>query len=451
MAFFQDTTSIDLTTTSFFFAVENSSVLSENQTMSFVENVTELPLDMRFNAGHKLSITMYSILFVISATGNLTVFFLLLQRRRGARSRINTMLLHLAIADLLVTFLLMPLEIAWAFTVSWKGGDALCRITAFFRTFGLFLSSFVLICISLDRYYAVLRPMSLTAVDKRGKIMLTTAWIASVVCSLPQVVIFHVEPHPKHTWYEQCVTFNVFPSQRVEFAYTVFGIALMYGLPLAVFLFSYASIICEIYRRSRDIDNDGDDRIRRSSLGYLGKAKIRTLKMTIIIVVVFFVCWTPYNVMSLWYFYDRKSATELDPRIQKGLFLFAVTNSCMNPIVYGAFNIRVRRAAQVSSSQRLRQPDTVTTSEAAGGRQPSPWASRGGPRTGGGELAQWRRPARTTGPSPLWRRPSAPQGPAFRGAAGGNRRHRCSSSSGSSGATFDPWDHLTPCPSATRL
>jgi hypothetical protein len=52
-----------------------------------------------------------------------------------------------------VTFLLMPLEIAWAITVSWEGGDAMCRIMAFFRTFGLFLSSFVLVCISLDRYF----------------------------------------------------------------------------------------------------------------------------------------------------------------------------------------------------------------------------------------------------------------------------------------------------------
>lgn len=43
------------------------------------------------------------------------------------------------------------------------------------------------------------------------------------------------------------------------------------------------------------------------------------------------------------YLYDRDTAVHVDPKIQRGLFLFACTNSCMNPIVYGAFNIRARR------------------------------------------------------------------------------------------------------------
>lgn len=42
------------------------------------------------------------------------------------------------------------------------------------------------------------------------------------------------------------------------------------------------------------------DSVTRSSLAFLGKAKVRTLKMTIIIVFVFFVCWTPYHVMCVW-------------------------------------------------------------------------------------------------------------------------------------------------------
>ncbi|XP_034246859.1 uncharacterized protein LOC117648464 [Thrips palmi] len=72
--------------------------------------------------------------------------------------------------------------------------------------------------------------------------------------------------------------------------------------------------------------------------------------MTIIIVLVFFVCSTPYYVMMVWYWVDRKNAINSDQRLQKGLMLFASANSCMNPIVYGAFNIRTRR----SNSQRQR-------------------------------------------------------------------------------------------------
>ncbi|KAG8326942.1 hypothetical protein J6590_029696 [Homalodisca vitripennis] len=67
--------------------------------------------------------------------------------------------------------------------------------------------------------------------------------------------------------------------------------------------------------------------------------------MTVTIVSVFVVCWTPYYIICVWYWLFPDSARELDQRVQKGLFLFACTNSCMNPIVYGVFNIRTRRRA----------------------------------------------------------------------------------------------------------
>ncbi|XP_015126536.1 gonadotropin-releasing hormone II receptor isoform X2 [Diachasma alloeum] len=300
-------------------------------------DVEELPIDMRFNEGHVVSIITYSVLMVISIIGNSTVLSLILQRRRSNRSRINTMLMHLAVADLLVAVLMMPLEIGWAATVSWRAGDAMCRIMAFFRIFGIYLSSFILVCISVDRYYAVLKPLQLMDVDRRGKIMLVGAWMGSILCSAPQMIIFHVEAHPNHTWYEQCITLHSFPTGGHELTYSLFGMIMMYCFPLTVIIFTYSSILLEIYRKSRESVHD---RIRRSSLGFLGRAKIRTLKMTIIIVLVFFVCWTPYYIMCIWYWFDPKSAKTVDQRVQRALFLFACTNSCMNPIVYGAFNIR---------------------------------------------------------------------------------------------------------------
>ncbi|XP_011498624.1 PREDICTED: gonadotropin-releasing hormone II receptor isoform X1 [Ceratosolen solmsi marchali] len=247
---------------------------------------------------------------------------------------------------------MMPLEIGWSVTVSWKGGDVMCRIMSFFRVFGLYLSSFILICISVDRYHAVLRPLQMIDIDRRGRFMIAGSWICSALCSAPQMVVFHVQTHPHVRWYEQCVTFNTFPTCTHELTYSLFGMVVMYLFPLIVIIYTYTSILAEMYRRSKDTTTD---RIRRSSLGFLGRARVRTLKMTIIIVLVFFICWTPYYVMSLWYWIDRVTAKKVDLRIQRGLFIFACTNSCMNPIVYGAFNIR--KGHKLLSAGRIGVPE----------------------------------------------------------------------------------------------
>lgn len=103
----------------------------------------------------------------------------------------------------------------------------------------------------LCRYFAVIKPMKLAGMDRRGKVMLFGAWLSSSLCSAPQAVIFHVENHPNITWYEQCVTYNFFKSEDHEIVYAFAGMILMYALPLIIIVFCYASIYYELYRKSR--------------------------------------------------------------------------------------------------------------------------------------------------------------------------------------------------------
>lgn len=48
----------------------------------------------------------------------------------------------------------------------------------------------------------------------------------------------------------------------------------------------------------------------------------------------------------------RKAASKIHPKVQKGLFLFAVSNSCMDPIVYGKSRL-VRRTRHVGLSSQV--------------------------------------------------------------------------------------------------
>lgn len=142
---------------------------------------------MTFTEENAMNVGVYSVLCGVGAIGNLTVFATLYLNRDHLRSRINLFIVHLSVADLVVALIMMPMEIGWHATVDWRAGDAACRILMVFRTFGFYLSSFILVAISVDRYCAIARPLSVQTAERRGRIMLAVAWILSALASLPQV------------------------------------------------------------------------------------------------------------------------------------------------------------------------------------------------------------------------------------------------------------------------
>lgn len=157
----------------------------KDQTTVVWDNTT-LPKELIFTEDALVPTIAYPCLFVIAAGGNLIVLITLL-RSRGCKSRVNVFIMHLTIADLIVAFIFMPLETTWHATVSWQAGDLACRICMFFRAFGFYLSSFLLVTISLDRYISIVHPLTSYNAKNRTRWMIGMAWALSFVCSLPQV------------------------------------------------------------------------------------------------------------------------------------------------------------------------------------------------------------------------------------------------------------------------
>ncbi|XP_065095103.1 adipokinetic hormone/corazonin-related peptide receptor variant I-like [Ochlerotatus camptorhynchus] len=310
-------------------------------------------------------IIVYCVLFIIAAGGNLSVVITLFRSRRHRRSRVSLMICHLAVADLMVAFIMIPLEVGWRITVQWHAGNVACKVFLFMRAFCLYLSSNVLVCVSLDRCFAVIYPLRVSAARKRGKIMLGGAWFVAFANAIPQSIIFRVQQHPQVPGFTQCVTFGFFRTPGMETAYNLFCVVAMYFMPLMVISAAYTVILCEISNRSReketsDTSHTGGMRLRCNDLTHIERARQRTLRLTITIVVVFVWCWTPYVVMTLWYMFDRESALKVDGAIQDGLFLMAVSNSCMNPLVYGSYAMKCRRPWR-----RQNVPNGVQTPNAA--------------------------------------------------------------------------------------
>ncbi|XP_071450327.1 adipokinetic hormone/corazonin-related peptide receptor variant I-like [Hetaerina americana] len=312
--------------------------------------LTTLPPELIFNEDSVASIIAYCTLLTISAVGNLSVIASLI-RLRHRKSRVDFMLTHLAVADLVVTFVMIPMEIGWRATTQWLAGNIACKVFLFVRAFGLYLSSMVLVCVSLDRYFAVVHPLRVSDARHRAKVMLYVAWAVALVCAFPQSIIFHVSRHPQYTNFIQCVSFGSFSTEIGEMMYNLFCVFVMYLFPLGVIIYSYSSILFKLCNRPNDSGGKKTGsssytprfHLRRNDVSNIERARTRTLRMTVNIVVVFICCWTPYVVMTLWYTFHRESAKMVDSRVQDMLFITAVSNSCANPLVYGNYVFNVRR------------------------------------------------------------------------------------------------------------
>lgn len=70
---------------------------------------------------------------------------------------------------------------------------------------------------------------------------------------------------------------------------------------------------------------------------FFRKAKMKSLRLTALIVAAFIVCWTPYQVIFI--IHTFSDSTNIDTRYVVWIFFFGMANSMVNPMIYGAFHL----------------------------------------------------------------------------------------------------------------
>lgn len=99
--------------------------------MNSTNNISS-PITILFDRNLKLveQIVLGSI-FVMALIANTLVLIIMLLRRHRRITRMAFFILHLTIADLLVAFLSVLPMLIWKSTITFNGGDILCRIVSF--------------------------------------------------------------------------------------------------------------------------------------------------------------------------------------------------------------------------------------------------------------------------------------------------------------------------------
>ncbi|XP_072283359.1 C-X-C chemokine receptor type 5 isoform X2 [Pyxicephalus adspersus] len=272
---------------------------------------------------------LYSIVFVIGIMGNGLVLYILMRHRR-LRSSTDNFLVHLAIADLLMLFT-FPFGVAEAL-VGWVFGDYLCKIVRVISRVNFYCSSLLLGCISIDRYLAIIHAINAFR-NRRVKtvhIPCFGVWCICLLLSFPNLFTLGTFQDGNIT---RCgYTQTYFPTNKYWQAGRFLNHLVGFLIPLILMTFCYCHIIVTLCRSPR-------------------REKKRAVRVAIVITSVFFLCWTPYNVVMFVDTLDRLNLIKRCINVQQLQLALIITellgyfHCCLNPVLYAFVGVKFRNDA----------------------------------------------------------------------------------------------------------
>ncbi|XP_076351496.1 cardioacceleratory peptide receptor-like isoform X1 [Tachypleus tridentatus] len=323
-------------------------------------------------------ITFMWIIFAMIIVGNSSVLFRLLSSK-NRKCRVNFFIMHLALADLSVGLIQVLTDIIWRMTVDFYGGKVVCKVVRYFQVLVTYSSTYMLVSLSIDRYDAIKHPMKFRGSWKRAKILVLSAWGLSMLIAIP--AIFLNEDLLIKGRIQCWIDLN---SWQWKTYLTLVALSLFF-IPALIISTCYTVIVFTIWTKSKamgypqmqnrsvlsksstvkhknSIDSDIDTR-RSSSRGVIPNAKIKSVKMTLVIVFVFILCWSPYFVYDLLQVYGFIPINQTLIAISTFIQALAPLNSAANPIIYCLFStpscncikeVKRNNAINIGSKKSLR-------------------------------------------------------------------------------------------------
>ena len=211
-----------------------------------------------------ISILLLAVIFG-TIIGNILVCIAVCLVRK-LRRPCNYLLVSLAVSDLCVAVLVMPTALLYEVLEEWRFGTLFCDIWVSFDVLACTASILNLCAISLDRYWAITKPLEYGVKRTPRRMMLCVAlvWLGAACISLPPLLILGNVHEVKGK--AECVVCQ-------HFGYQIYATLGSFYIPLAVMLFVYY----QIFRAARRIVMD-EKRAQTRLEGALNGVPAKTLQ-----------------------------------------------------------------------------------------------------------------------------------------------------------------------------
>lgn len=291
------------------------------------------------NSPSVMCVLLYSFLVLLSVVticGNMLVILSVICFKQ-LQSPTNYLILSLALADLLVGILVHPLSMAFSLSSCIYHEELFCKIRASFDISLSSCSILHLCCISVDRYYAVCRPLTYESkiTNSVVVVMILTSWVVSVLIGI-SILIGGLNN-------EQCEE-QCFIDILLE---NTVGPVFSFYLPVIIMLCIYLKIFLVAQRHVRSIRNT-------TALADVSKMQSKATKTLAVVLGAFLLCWTPFFLCIT---FGPFTPLSIPVSVIETLNWLTLANSMLNPFIYAFFYSRFRVAFKMIISGKIFQPD----------------------------------------------------------------------------------------------
>uniref|UniRef100_A0A914HR17 G-protein coupled receptors family 1 profile domain-containing protein n=1 Tax=Globodera rostochiensis TaxID=31243 RepID=A0A914HR17_GLORO len=305
-----------------------------------------------------LFLVLYSNIFVLGLLGNLAIVIVTI-RCQHLRSVQNIFILNLAISDIIVCLLSLPFTPVSYIYKEWLFGSAICHLLPMVQAASVFVSTFSLSAIAIDRYWLVLYPHSGSISPAKATVVAAVLWLLSVLISVPYSVHMTLVEYDGY-----CGKFctEQWPSTQIRRGYALSVLVLQFLIPrransklqklnerqtMLAKLSNAAAADGSIGEKCQSVDNlcrvpSRSDSDRAHRVHAVSKQQRRTTLILVTIVLFFFFAWLPHNIREMVIEYDEQLLHWNN--INYTYFLSMVTHSVAmttnvaNPILYAWLN-----------------------------------------------------------------------------------------------------------------
>ncbi|XP_061585747.1 tachykinin receptor 1a [Cololabis saira] len=275
----------------------------------------------------------YMCIVVVSIVGNFTVMWIIVAHKR-MRTVTNYFLLNLAFAEASMSAFNTVINFVYAVHNEWYFGQIYCRFHNFFPLAAVFASIYSMTAIALDRYMAIIHPLQQRMSSTETKVVVAVIWVLALLLAFPQYYYSNTDQFPDRVvCYIDWPIYTVFDFKRL---YHVCVAILIYFLPLLVMGCAYLVVGLTLW--ASEIPGDSSDHYKEQLT-----AKRKVVKMMIVVVCTFAICWLPYHVYFLLNeFFPSLFENTFMQQVYLAIMWLAMSSTMYNPIIYCCLNDRFR-------------------------------------------------------------------------------------------------------------